>query len=68
MRFLGDTYATFDKEISAACYAKAVTLKKDIGFIYKIKFKPANYFIANGNFKAAKCEIKEIIDYKERHG
>lgn len=65
--FLGDIYTTFDKEMSAACYAKAITLQKDIGFSYKIKFKLANYFIASGDFESAKCEIKEIIDYKEKH-
>lgn len=63
--FLGDIYASFDKEMSAACYSKAITLQKDIGFNYKIKFKLANYLISKGNFEAAKCEINEIIDYKK---
>lgn len=65
--FLGDIYASFDKEMSVACYSKAITLQKDIGFNYKIKLKLANYFVTSGDFDAAKCEIKAIVDYKEVH-
>ena len=65
--FLGDLYQT-QQDISLACYAKALLNQKDIGFVYKIKIKLAKLFIAQKEYKKAKCELDEIINYKNSKG
>ncbi|MDD0824767.1 hypothetical protein PTQ27_09890 [Mannheimia sp. AT1] len=61
--FLGDLYQA-QQDMSLACYAKALLNQKDIGFVYKIKIKLAKLFIAQKEYKKAKCELDEIIHYK----
>ncbi|MFU2089234.1 DUF7017 domain-containing protein [Avibacterium avium] len=65
--FLGDLYQT-QQEMSLACYAKALLNQKDIGFVYKIKIKLSKLFIAKKEYEKAKCELNEIIIYKNNKG
>lgn len=65
--FLGDLYQT-QQDMSLACYAKALLNQKDIGFVYKIKIKLAKLFIAQKEYEKAKCELDEIINYKNSKG
>ncbi|MFU2048540.1 tetratricopeptide repeat protein [Avibacterium gallinarum] len=65
--FLGDIYQE-QQDMSLACYAKALLNQKDIGFVYKIKIKLTKLFIAQKEYEKAKCELDEIINYKNSKG
>ncbi|WP_066016375.1 tetratricopeptide repeat protein [Endozoicomonas atrinae] len=65
---LGDISLTTDSDAAFSCYCKALRCSSDINFTTKVKLKLAHQLITKQHLPAAKLEMQQVMEFKEKIG
>ncbi|AGH81532.1 hypothetical protein PCNPT3_07970 [Psychromonas sp. CNPT3] len=65
---LGDVNLQIDEAIAQSCYCKALLCYTDDKFTTKIRTKLAQLLVAQGEFSAAKVEVENVLQAKQKEG
>ncbi len=65
---LGDINLATDTDTAFSCYCKALRCSSDINFTTKVKLKLAHQLIDRQELAAAKLEVQQVVDFKEKAG
>jgi len=61
---LGDIHQGISTDLRLACYCKSLLCSKDINFVINVKQSLSSILIERENYKKAKLEIDEIVNYR----
>ncbi len=65
---LGDTCQATDSSLALSCYCKSLLCSSDINFTAKVRLKLAKLLVVSGLYENAKCEVHQVICYREKEG
>jgi hypothetical protein len=65
---LGDVCLKTKTDHALSCYCKSLMCSADINFTAKVRLKLASLLVSSGLFENAKCEVQQVISYREKEG
>lgn len=65
---LGDICQATDSRLALSCYCKSLLCSSDINFTAKVRIKLAKLLVVSGLYENAKCEVHQVICYREKEG
>lgn len=65
---LGDIQVNLDVNKAFNCFCRALSSRPDEKYIANLRLKLASLMVDKGDFSAAKCEIKTVIEARNKEG